>query len=232
MITIVSRFYGDEKKANKAAAALVEDEFNPRDIDVIVGKKAAAKNAEAPSADVDKEKLALALKHTGVSSHSSKKYIDALAKGGALVVVRAPFGWTKAAAKILDEHGPKAVKDVVEQVFAYDGSVSTRTKPPINIIRANFNRNNLISSDSKVMSSGDRPGLLKNGQIMTAIFGPPLRQYKRGKNTLLSESTPFSKRFGLPILKSYKQKNNLSKRRTPFSAAIGLPLLYRSGYRD
>ncbi len=131
--------------------------------------------------------------NAGIYPSAAKGYAERLAQGGALVVVRAPFGQALWSADILDGHGPIDSGVAFEEAYIE----STPTHPQ----RYNKYLPVLLDSDALILSGGSFPPIAKSWSF-SKMFGMPLLSSKQaGKAKLLTDNTtPFSSALGLPLL--------------------------------
>lgn len=198
MTTLISRMYADRATAEDVGAALIAAEFRKKEFDVI------GADGGAP---VEKR-----LRAAGVYTTAAKIYAERLAAGGAVLVMRAPFGESAEAKAILDRFSPMDVG-----VKRPDGHL--RAREP----RSRFapSKTTLLTNDARFMDwipdlshrrmMGFMPEIFRSGVLN---FIPPLFN---------GRLTGF-----IPLLSGSARKTKLfTERTTPFSSAFGLPLLTR-----
>ncbi len=176
MTTIITRYYATSDAAAAATAQLAEEEMRMDCVDLFSG---------GGSED--------GIIRAGVYASAAKAFAARLAEGGALVVVRAPFGQSYFVKDILDAHGP------IDSGVAY--SEQYIESQPSHPERYNAYLPVLLDSDTLVLSGPMMPAVVSNWSF-SKMFGMPLLSDKpAGRAKLLSDnSTPFSSALGLPTL--------------------------------
>jgi hypothetical protein len=174
MTTIITRLYASSDKAAAAVSALKAKNFRNADVDCVAGDDAGG-----------------ALRAAGVYEAAAQTYAEKLKEGGAVVVVRAPYGNTILARRILDAAGPEASPVKHDEVFI--GSVD---KPSCSDSRY---LPELLPEGTLVMSDMLFPrAVIKGDWTLTGSFG--LLSNREPKVSLSDNATPFSSALGLPLL--------------------------------
>ena len=196
MSQTITRMYANAERANAAAHELKNNRFVAfDDVHVITG--GAQPNGDAIVASIMK---ALVLKaHARVLAEGVKR-------GGALVVVHAPFGCAVEAIDILESHGPvdSGVPDARDAPVAWDDAAPCSSALHIPV---------LLSDASTFSTFWNVPPLLKGGATTGSALGLPEVSASRG---------PFTGTIGLPLL---------SNKPSIFSSMLGLPVLMNARSR-
>lgn len=103
MNTPIVRLYNDEAKAREAHRLLREERFAQEDITLLLPAQAASADAAGSL-----ESLVSAILGGGGSRAQAKAYADAVRGGQVLLVVRAPWGMSGDAIRVMDDCGPVA----------------------------------------------------------------------------------------------------------------------------
>lgn len=156
-----------------------------------------------------------------LSRGEARGYVDALKRGGAVVIVRTHFGQGGKAVAILDKYGPVTRANAA----SYGDSSAT---PFSDMIRAPV----LLESDGEYKSYSGTPLLLDSDKFLS---GTPLvlkgDQYFSGNPLLLDSSGPYKSFSGTPLLldhdKVYSGTPLLLNNPTPLSTWLGLPVLWK-----
>lgn len=199
MTTIVSRLYDERATAEAAAEALRAAGHDPRTIRLVASENTASQSPategpapahppteRAPSAY--QAALRRRIVAAGVGSTSAAVYADEVARGCALLVVRAPFtpfGRAREAMRIVDRFAPMDVPGV-------NANQHIRDYPN----PANFNT---ILRDHPRWFAGDIPPLnpRRRAQVST-VFGLPMLSRRRPAGTTLR--TTLSQALRLPLV--------------------------------
>ncbi|MHB2165568.1 hypothetical protein [Alsobacter sp. R-9] len=177
MTTIITRYYGALEQADAAMAQLEEEGLARVHMDRFVAV----------------EGVADAIVTAGVNPSSAGAFAERLAQGGALVVVRAPFGQALWASDILDAHGP--IDAGVENVNLYVESTPSHPQRYNNYLPV------LLDSDALILSGPSFPAIAKSWSFSGMLGLPMLSKSQAPKAKLISGSTtPFSSALGLPLL--------------------------------
>jgi hypothetical protein len=208
----ITRFYETATQGAKVAEHLAEEGFEH----VFHFKASTAKGAAAKS---ENNMLVENMVNAHVWKSHAEAYAQRLVKGGALVMVHAPFGAGQRATNLMDSYAPvdsglaegKPVADMVWDDAAPLSSmlclpVLTDIKLPFETLSgaASLSRGRAFLSDVLGLP------LLKQGPShKVSSFGIPL---------LSRSGTPLSSMLGLKLL---------SSRATPLSSLLGMKLLTR-----
>ena len=190
MTTNITRLYASAEKAAAAVSALKAKKFKDSDIDCIAGGDGAA----------------AALSAAGVYDAGAKAYAEKLKGGGAVVVVRAPYGNALLAKRLLDEAGPEASPAKYDEIYV--GSVD---KP---VCTQNRYLPELLPDGTLVLSDMLFPRPVIKGDWR--MFGGDLSTRQPKVN--LTDWT-FSGMLGLPMLSKREPKVNLITS-PPYSSLI------------
>jgi hypothetical protein len=176
MTTIITRYYATAEAAAAATTQLAEEEMRMEFFDRFEG-----------GATED------AIIRAGLYPSAAKAFAARLAKGGSLVVVRAPFGQTYFVKDILDAHGP--IDSGVDCSEVYVES------QPSNPQHHNKYLPVLLDSDTLIFSGSMMPAVARNWSFSKMLGMPLLSNKPAGRAKLLSDNpTPFSSALGLPLL--------------------------------
>ncbi|WP_293867403.1 hypothetical protein [uncultured Alsobacter sp.] len=179
MTTIITRLFASPDKGAAAVSALKAKKFKDSDIDCIAGDGAAG-----------------ALSAAGVYEAAAQTYAEKLKDGGAVVVVRAPYGNAILAKRVLDAAGPEASPVKYDEVYleAADKPVCTKDRYLPELLP----EGTLVLSDMLF----PRP-VIKGDWHM---FGGGLSNRVPSGNLT---DWSFSKMLGLPMLSNREPKVNL-----------------------
>lgn len=210
MTTIITRLYGDKRKASRVVSALKSENYLDRDIDVITGK-------DDPD-DPEHAALRAEMKKAGVYANAAATYAEKVAEGNALLVLRAPFGRAKGALPIIDAHN--SIDAGVKYTEVYAGA-----RESVKVKRDQYLP--ILLNDQTMMSGDVLPGLVKTSTPFSSAFGIPVLMESKGKAKLLTDNpTPFSSLFGMTLLtRGGPSAKLMTDNPTPFSSLFGLPLL-------
>lgn len=212
MTTIVTRLYAAEGKAVGAVEAL-KSKFSETEVGVLTSKSAQKGDIEALVA------------RTGVPKDAATIFADGIRKGGALVTVRAPWGFAGKVIKHLDSHGPVEVDVPVTEYSIKPGwhesapfsewlgwpvlekfrstvALETNPAPLSGALRI-----------ETLLKSKSRTKLLNNPAIFSSLLGLPT----------LDKTEPFS-----VLVKNDKSHVELVKSSAPFSRAFFLPTIWKN----
>jgi hypothetical protein len=208
----IIRFYNAVESAAKAAKDLADEGF----ADVFQFKSAGGKGAAAVKS---REVLLAEMLAAQVYHGHAETYVERLAKGGAMVLVHAPFGSSVNAARIMDLHGASGMgldEGPTKPDYVWDERaplssalmlpVLTDVKLPMETLTGVTS----LSSGTAFLSDLLGIPLLSRGSAHSnASFGMPL---------LSQSATPLSSMLGMPVL---------SRNATPLSSMLGLSVLKR-----
>jgi hypothetical protein len=207
----VIRLYDVAANGAKAAQALADEGFG----DVFHFKSSGAKGAAAAKARTE---LVNEMAAAQIYKSHAESYADHLAKGGALVLVHAPFGSGVNAARIMDSHGSTAQglnHAAPAQDFVWDPSTPLSCAlqlPVLTKVHHPFETLTGVSSLSKgkafISNLLGIPLLSRGLEHRESSFGLPLLSRSAtplssmlGMKTLSSNPTPLSSMFGLGVLR-------------------------------
>jgi acetoin utilization deacetylase AcuC-like enzyme len=208
MSSLIIRLYDSAAQAAKAAQQLVDEGFeHVRHI-----KAGSGKNA-------NRQALVTELMAAHIWKSHAETYADRLAKGGALVLVHAPFGSALNAEATLDQYEPNE-KGITTQTWEPDAvwddatPLSSALHLPV-LINARLPAEILTGVSS----------LTKTTAFLSDFFGMPILKpgvhhatTSMGLGLLSKSATPLSSLFGL---------KTLSSNPTPLSSLLGLKVLSR-----
>ncbi len=169
MTTIISRLYDSVETATAAADALLDAGHSPDTLDVFSGE----------GSDTDVAALAQRIAAARVGLNSAPAYAEELARGRALLVVRAPitpFGRAREAMRITARFAPVDVPGVVGEAYVRD------YPDPRNF-------NTLLLDHRRFLSQDIPPDNPRRRGLVSAAFGLPL----------LSRRRPRLRRAGWPL---------------------------------
>jgi hypothetical protein len=208
MSSLLIRLYDSATQSAKAAQQLAEEGFeHVRHI-----KAGAGKNA-------NRQKLVEELMSAQIWKSHAETYADRLMKGGALVLVHAPFGSALNAEAVMDQHNPvdKGLPSSTSKPdFVWDDAAPLSSVLQMPVLTQ-------VKLPAEVLSGVS--SLTKGTAFLSDFFG--LRILNRGVHhnetsmglPLLSKSaTPLSSMFGM---------GTLSKNPTPLSSLFGMKVLKR-----
>lgn len=190
MTTNITRLYASAEKAAAAVSALKAKKFKDSDIDCVAGGDGAA----------------AALSAAGVYEAGAQTYAEKLKAGGAVVVVRAPYGNAILAKRVLDAAGPEASPVKYDEVY-----VESADKP---VCTKDRYLPELLPDGTLVLSEMLFPRAVIKGDWK--MFGGGLSN--RVPTGGLSDWS-FSRMLGLPLLSSRTPKVNLITS-PPYSSLI------------
>jgi hypothetical protein len=212
MSSMIIRIYESVAQAATAAQQLRDEGFDH----VFEFKSASGKTAAAIA---ERKGLVASLMEAQVWKSHAESYAERLSKGGALVMVHAPFGSALHAIEILDSHSPVAVgfnESNVEPDFVWDDAAPLSSALRLPVLTK-------VKLPAETLSGV--ASLTKGTAFLSDRLGIPLlKQGVAHKNSsmgfsLLSRSaTPLSSLFGL---------RTLSQNPTPLSSLFGLKVLSR-----
>jgi hypothetical protein len=212
MSGIIIRIYESVAQGAKAAQQLRDEGFEH----VFEFKGTSGKSAAAVA---ERKGLVASLMEVQVWKSHAESYAERLSKGGALVVVHAPFGSALLATEILDMHEPVAVglnEGKVAPDFVWDDAAPLSSALMLPVLTT-------LKLPAETLSGV--PSLTKGSAFLSEWLGMPLlKQGAAHKNSsmgfsLLSRSaTPLSSLFGM---------RTLSQNSTPLSSLFGMKVLSR-----
>ncbi|WP_295079917.1 hypothetical protein [Tabrizicola sp.] len=196
MTTIITRLYPDLATAQRVVAALEANGHMPATIDIIT--KASGVASETRMIDAR------------VPSASAAAYAPGIAKGAALVVVRAPFAPLGAARDAMKVVNRTAAIDVgIEDEDHY-----IREQPRVDISGKVLQgtvffmsnpfkplRHDHVLGSNPILPAKPRTSAIRGGAYMSTKFWPmKLISTNRQANSAISGGFLFSKLFGIPLL--------------------------------
>jgi hypothetical protein len=196
MTTIITRLYPDVATATSVASALQASGHNPSTIDIIT------RSGDGPVSD--------RLRRARVQSASAAVYAPRIEKGGALLVVRAPFAPMGTA-----RHAIRTVnKTPALNVGLEDEDVYIREQPNVDIAgkvmkgKVFFMSNPFRSTThghvmgkNPILPSRPRTSAIAGGGYMSRMFWPmKLVTTGRQASSAISGGYLFSSMFGIPTL--------------------------------
>ncbi len=229
MSTPIVRLYADEAKARQALKALREERFAQDDVNLLLPAQAAAADASDSL-----ESLVSAILGGHVARARAKTIADAVRGGQAMVAVRAAWGLSGAAIRVLDEHGP--AHDPLPQASApalgWDAAapLSSALRMPTLLHGTPMPVSNLMGVEDLAPSKPILGGLTSH---RFALFGQP---------SLSRNPAPLSSLFGLGTLTAggraligglvdhafyFFGSPRLKRESAPLSRMLGWPLLSR-----
>lgn len=237
MPTVFTRLYADQGQASKVVSALQEAGYYDTQYDLFAEASASPAPA-APEADTEGVMAAVEapppaseepgalqgrLKEAGVYATAASIYADEIAKGRALVVVRAPFGQAAPVAPIMDEFNPIETDVKFTQRLA-----PTEKKKPANIIRVSKRRKSLPKQ-----KGFSKPARKISPTFLSGMVGlPVLKTPKKGGDNLIKKNRNITARFGMGMLiKPPRAEENLIKDPTPLSTTFGLKTIIKKRAR-
>lgn len=207
MTTIISRLYDSVETAAAAADALLDAGHRPETLDVIAAEAGASDTA------ADTATLTQRIAAARVGLRSAPAYAEELARGRALLVVRAPitpFGGAREAMRIAARFAPVEVPGVIGDQYVRDypdprffntllhdhRRFLSQDIPP-----ENPRRRGLVSAAFGVpLLSGRRPRVRPAGRPLTGAL-MPLVIRRAPSRSVLSDAGPMSRFFfPLPLL--------------------------------
>lgn len=192
MTTIVSRLYDSAEIAEAAAEALRDAGHDPRTISVIAADAPGVPLGAGPAESApgpDEASLQRRICAARVGSSSAAVYAGEVARGRALLVVRAPFtpfGRAREAMQLADRFAPVEVPGVIP-----DQHVRDYPDP------ANFNT--ILRDHPRFLSHDIPPQNPRRRGLVSAVFGLTTLSRRRPRGGLPG-ARPLSERLGLPTL--------------------------------
>ena len=187
MNTPIVRMFADEAKAREALRLLREERFAQEDLNLLLPAQAATADAAGSL-----ESLVSAILGSGASRAQCKAYADAIRAGQVMVAVRAPWGMSGDAIRVMDECGPLADPAPAprEPYLSWDESapLSSALRLPTLLRNRPMPVSNIFGLEDLPKSRPWFGGLVSD---RFALFGQP----KLSRNP-----APLSSLFGLPTL--------------------------------
>lgn len=211
MTTIITRLYAAEGKAVGAVEAL-KQKFAEGQISLVTSKGGQKADVEASIAK------------TGVPRAAAVVYAEGVRKGGALVTVRAPWGFAKEVIKHLDRHGPI---DAGVPEAEYSIASGWHEAAPFSNwlgwpVLEKFRSSVRLVNDPAPLSSALRVETLLKSKSFTRLFKNPAPFSSILGVPAIDKSKPFSQ-----LVRNDKSHVTLVKSAAPFSAAFLLPVLWK-----
>jgi hypothetical protein len=208
MSTMLVRTYDAAASATAAAKELTDAGFEH----VMQFKAAASKSAASRFKLIDE------MTRAHIWQSHAEIYADRLGKGGALVVVHAPFGSSVTAAEILDAHNPLDEGIPTERAKHHDYTWNDATPFSSALQLPLLTKIKLPAEEfTGLRSLTKRPSLMSEFIGMVLLTEGPARKTESMGLPLLSRSaTPLSSMFGL---------KTLTQNPTPLSSLFGLKVL-------
>jgi hypothetical protein len=208
----VIRTYDVAANGAKAAQGLIDEGFT----DVFHFKSAGGKGAAAAKA---RDALAAEMKAAQIYASHAEVYADQLAKGGAVVLVHAPFGAGVNAMRILDSHKPSGVG------LNHAPSAPDFTWDPAAPLSSAFQLPVLTKVQHPFETLTGISSLSKGKAFISNLLGIPL--LTRGlEHAQTSFGFPLLSR-GLQHAESSMGMPLLSRSATPLSSMLGIKVLTR-----
>jgi hypothetical protein len=207
MTTIITRLYPDLATAQGVVAALKAAEHDDRTIDII------AKDGEGSATQ-----RMLAAR---VPAASADAYAPGVAKGAALVVVRAPFapiGTARHAIRVVNRTASIDVGLADEDVYVREqprlevsGKVMQGTVFYMSNPHRSLGHGHILGSNP-ILPAKERTSAIRGGAYMSKMFWPmKLVSTGRQASSAISGGFLFSKMFGIPTLISDLPSRELIK---------------------
>jgi hypothetical protein len=206
------RLYDNAAQGAKAAQHLMDEGFESVfHFKGIIGKTAAAEK--------ERKKLMESLVNAHIWKSHADVYAERLSKGGALVLVHAPFGTALDAAERLDSFGPADAgisEDAPSKSMAWDEATPLSSALQLPVLSA-------IKLPAEMLSGVE--SLTKGKAFLSDLLGLSLltggssqKSTSMGMPLLSDNPTPLSSLISLRLL---------SSRATPLSSLFNIPLLTR-----
>ena len=191
MSQTICRMYASHDQALKAAHALETHRFDRFDAVRVIGRDDAHASVEA---------LTAAIMKGWVLKAQAKVFAEGVARGGALVIVQAPFGSGVSALEILQSFDPidSGVPDVEDRAPVWDEAT-----PVSNVLGLRV----LLDDSASFARFWNVPALSKKPVTWSTAMSIP---------EISRPSGPFTGTFGMALL---------SNKATILSSMLGLPLL-------
>jgi hypothetical protein len=208
MSSLLIRFYDSATQSAKAAQQLADEGFeHVRHIKAGTGKNA------------NRQKLVAELMSAQIWKGHAESYADRLMKGGALVLVYAPFGSALHAGEVMDRHNP--VDQGLPSVPAKPDYVWDDAAPLSSVLHIPVLTNVKLPAEtlSGVSSLTKGTAFLSDFLGMRILnSGVHHNDTSMGLPLLSKSATPLSSLFGLATL---------SRNPTPLSSLLGMKVLKR-----
>jgi len=196
MTTIITRLYPDVATATSVATALQSSGHDPATIDVIT------RSGDGRVAD--------RLQRAGVMSAAASAYAPGIDKGGALLVVRAPFapmGTARHAIKLVNRTPSLKVGLEDEDVYVRDepkvdisGKVMTGTVFFMSNPHRSLSHGHILGQNP-ILPARPRTSAIRGGAYMSRMFWPmKLVSTGRQASSAIRGGFLFSSIFGIPTL--------------------------------
>lgn len=196
MTTIITRLYPDVATATSVATALQSSGHDPATIDVIT------RSGDGRVAD--------RLQRAGVMSAAASAYAPGIDKGGALLVVRAPFapmGTARHAIKLVNRTPSLKVGLEDEDVYVRDepkvdisGKVMTGTVFFMSNPHRSLSHGHILGQNP-ILPARPRTSAIRGGAYMSRMFWPmKLVSTSRQASSAIRGGFLFSSIFGIPTL--------------------------------
>ncbi len=196
MTTIITRLYPDVATATSVSSALQSSGHDPSTIDIIT------RSGDAPVLD--------RMRRARVSSTSAAAYAPGIEKGGALLVVRAPFapvGTARHAIRTVNRTAALNVGLEDEDVYireqptiARAGSVMSGTTFFMSNPHRNLSHGHIMGHNP-ISPSKPRTSAIAGGAYMSKMFWPmKLVSTGRQASSAIHGGFLFSSMFGIPTL--------------------------------
>ena len=232
-MTRIARVYDDSKNATDA----VNELKNSGIADVAVVSTPRNRTDSPASA----EDIVTSIEKAGVQSAYADSYAERIKRGGAVVIVNAPFGTAKKAAAILNRHGPGQTSTVVQAKNPGErgATESDATAAPLSTA---FNVPLLTESSTSSPKVGSKtlssllgiPELVSSNKFFSGF--PLLTQNQKPFSSLARNQAPFSsltrnqKPFS-SLAVNQKPSASLLHDPAPLSTWLGLPVLIKGRHR-
>lgn len=196
MTTIITRLYPDVATATSVATALQSSGHDPATIDVIT------RSGDGRVAD--------RLQRAGVMSAAASAYAPGIDKGGALLVVRAPFapmGTARHAIKLVNRTPSLKVGLGDEDIYVRDepkvdisGKVMTGTVFFMSNPHRSLSHGHILGQNP-ILPARPRTSAIRGGAYMSRMFWPmKLVSTGRQASSAIRGGFLFSSIFGIPTL--------------------------------